>query len=184
MSVLIFGLALFSSFFGAGNLIFPPAIGLAVGDAWLPALLGFLISGALLPVCAFMAVFKSGGTEESVAKEMGRTFAVTFGTMIMFSGIFIVIPRTAGTTYEIGTTTLLGDVAPMYSALVFFFIVLYFTINQSTVIEKLGKYLTPFLVAMMVIIVVKGVFSPIGTPVSTGMTGAFRKGFIDGYQTL
>jgi LIVCS family branched-chain amino acid:cation transporter len=183
-SVLIFGFALFSSFFGAGNLIFPPAIGLAAGESWFLALLGFVVSGVLLPVCAFLAVFRSGGTEEGVAKEMGRAFAVTFGTMIMFSGVFIAIPRTAGTTYEIGTTSLLGEIPPLYSALVFFIIVLYFVINQSTAIEKLGKYITPFLVVMMGIIVVKGIFSPIGTPLDMGIANAFRKGFTDGYQTL
>lgn len=45
---LILGFALFSMF-GAGNLIFPPTLGLMAGENWLGALLGFLTHHHLKP---------------------------------------------------------------------------------------------------------------------------------------
>ena len=36
----IVGLALFATIFGAGNLVFPPILGLTAGTDWVPATLG------------------------------------------------------------------------------------------------------------------------------------------------
>ena len=42
-SIVIMGLALFASQFGAGNLIFPPYLGQDTGTGWLTGFLGFFI---------------------------------------------------------------------------------------------------------------------------------------------
>ena len=42
---LLTGLLLFGIFFGAGNLIFPPALGVSAGENFWPAILGFVVSG-------------------------------------------------------------------------------------------------------------------------------------------
>ena len=47
---IVIGFALFAMFFGAGNLIFPPALGKAAGDAFLSSIIGFLITGVGLPL--------------------------------------------------------------------------------------------------------------------------------------
>ncbi|MGM9451545.1 branched-chain amino acid transport system II carrier protein, partial [Klebsiella sp. K47] len=41
-AIVVTALALFSMFFGAGNLIFPPMIAVQAGDNFWPAILGFL----------------------------------------------------------------------------------------------------------------------------------------------
>ena len=41
---------LFSLFFGAGNLIFPPFLGQNAGAQTIPAILGFLMTAVVLPV--------------------------------------------------------------------------------------------------------------------------------------
>ena len=69
-NIIIIGFALFASFFGAGNLIFPPSIGIIAGNQWLIALAAFVLSGIILPLCSFLAVSKADGTEESIAKEL------------------------------------------------------------------------------------------------------------------
>ena len=43
------GFALFAMFFGAGNLILPPFIGLEAGNDWLWALLGFFVTAIIAP---------------------------------------------------------------------------------------------------------------------------------------
>jgi LIVCS family branched-chain amino acid:cation transporter len=183
--MLIAGLALFASFFGAGNLIFPPSIGLAAGEDWIWALMGFVISGVLLPVLSFVAVARAGGTEEGIASDMGRGFALLFASVVMLcTSLLIAVPRTAATTHELGVITLFGPVSQIWTSCFFFAIVLYLSFNPSTVVETVGKYLTPLLIVIMVIIIVKSFLSPVGVPSHTGLSGSFRKGFIDGYQTL
>ena len=50
LDAIVVGLALFSTFFGAGNLIFPPAVGLESGSAWVMGALGLLLSAIICPV--------------------------------------------------------------------------------------------------------------------------------------
>ncbi|MCQ1530666.1 branched-chain amino acid transport system II carrier protein, partial [Lutispora saccharofermentans] len=184
-NIIIIGFALFASFFGAGNLIFPPSIGIIAGNQWLIALAAFVLSGIILPLCSFLAVSKADGTEESIAKELGPIFSKVFVGIIMLCGsILIVIPRTAATTYEIGITPFLPNIPQFIVSLIYFAIVVFFSINQSSAIDKIGKYLTPVLIVMMAIIVIKGIITPIGTPADLGATNVFKNSFIAGYQTL
>src|SRR5699024_5918926 len=48
--ILILSATLFSMFFGAGNLIFPPSLGFEAGSKWFPALVGFFLTGTGLPL--------------------------------------------------------------------------------------------------------------------------------------
>ena len=48
--ILAVGLMMFSIFFGAGNLIFPPALGQAAGNHALIAMVGFVVTGVGLPL--------------------------------------------------------------------------------------------------------------------------------------
>ena len=54
--ILPIGLMLFSFFFGAGNLIFPPALGQMAGENLSLATLGFCISGVGLPLLGILAM--------------------------------------------------------------------------------------------------------------------------------
>ncbi|MDR1378314.1 MAG: branched-chain amino acid transport system II carrier protein [Synergistaceae bacterium] len=185
LTTVIIGFALFASFFGAGNLIFPPSIGLAAGKNWLTALSGFAISGVLLPILSFVAVVRAGGTEEGISSEMGRVFSLIFSIVIMLcTSLLIAVPRTAATTHELGVATIFGSVPQLWTSCVFFAIVVYLAFNPSKAIENIGKYLTPILIVIMTLIIVKGFMTPLGIPKDTGLVGVFRKGFIDGYQTL
>ena len=58
--LIVVGFALFSMFLGAGNLIFPPYLGLHAGETWLPALIGFLLTGVGLPLMTVYATLRSG----------------------------------------------------------------------------------------------------------------------------
>ena len=71
---IIVGFALFSTFFGAGNLIFPPGIGVASGTQWVAGALGLFCSGILLPVIAVIAVNNSGGNVKNVLNPVAPWF--------------------------------------------------------------------------------------------------------------
>ena len=96
--LLFIGLTLFSMFFGAGNLIFPPFLGEQAGGlAWF-AMIGFIISAVGLPVLGVIAVAKAGGLKP-LAGRVHPKFAFVFTLLIYLSiGPCLAIPRTASTS--------------------------------------------------------------------------------------
>lgn len=181
---IVIGAALFAMFFGAGNLIFPPAIGLASGNQWLLSLLGFLITGIGLPVMGVLAVSKAGGTISDLANKVSPKFSVILGTVIILAiGPLLAIPRTAATVYEIGIKPMI-NVNPFVVSIIYFGITLFFVIKPSGVIDKVGKILTPILLFVVGLIIFNGIFHPMGTPNVTNIANPFSKGFLDGYQTM
>ncbi|SEF95258.1 branched-chain amino acid:cation transporter, LIVCS family [Caloramator fervidus] len=183
--VLVIGLALFAMFFGAGNLIFPPYIGLLSGDKWYLALLGFLLTGIGLPLTGIIVMSKNDGDFEKFAGKVSSSFSKGLGIIIMLAiGPLLAIPRTGATTFEMGVKPLFPNVSSVVATTIFFAINLYFVINPSSVIDKIGKILTPVLLAMLAIIIVKGIVSPIGQLASTGLQNPFSRAFSEGYQTM
>lgn len=182
---LLIGAALFAMFFGAGNLIFPPAIGLNAGDQWLMSLFGFMLTGIGLPVLGIIAVSEAGGTINDLAGKVGKTFSIILGSIIILAiGPLLAIPRTGATVYEIGVQPLAGNINPIIVSVVYFSITLFFVIKPSGIIDKIGKILTPILLIVTLTIIAKGIFFPIAQPVFTDITQPFSKGFTDGYQTM
>ena len=57
--LLLIGFTLFSMFFGAGNLIFPPDLGAKAGIHFWPAFLGLAISAVGLPIAGVVAVARA-----------------------------------------------------------------------------------------------------------------------------
>jgi len=183
---IIIGFALLACFIGAGNLVFTPAIGLIAGREWQLALFGFALPGVLLPVMAFVAVVRAGGTE-GVASEMGKTFSILFTTVaVLCTSLLAAAPRAAATIHELGVTAIFGPVPQILTTLVFFAAVLCLSLNPSAVVKIIGKYLAPVLLTIMAAVIVKGAVCPIDIPADTGIPRLFalRSGFMDGYRTM
>lgn len=184
-TILISGLALFSMFFGAGNLIFPPTLGLRAGSQFIPATLGFLISSVGIVLLAVIASTKAGGSIDSIADKVNKKFSLLFGTIVILAiGPMLAIPRTAATTFEIIHGTIAPNLNPIVSSIVFFVVVLFFVLNPTNIIDSLGKILTPALLIVLAMIIIKGFLTPLGPIVDTGATGVFAKSFEEGYQTM
>lgn len=97
---LTIGFALFAMFFGAGNLILPPFIGLLAGEDWSFSILGFSLTAILAPFMGILAVVMSGNSFTDLGNRIHKTFAVILATAIMLSiGPLVAIPRTAATTF-------------------------------------------------------------------------------------
>lgn len=183
--ILIIGLALFAMFFGAGNLIFPPSIGLIAGEKWKAALLGFSLTGIGLPILGVLAVTVSGGSIQSLLNKVGPKFATFFSTLIIILiGPLLAIPRTGATAFELGIKPLFPSVHPILGSVIFFGLTLLFTIKSSDIIDVIGKFLTPILLTMISAIIIKGILTPIGMPVNTPIAKPFSIGFENGYQTM
>ncbi len=179
------GMALFAMFFGAGNLIFPPYMGFLSGSMWSVALLGFLITGIGMPLMGIIAAARAGGTIEHLAGRLGPRFSRVLSIIVILAiGPLLAIPRTAATTFEMGVRPNLPWVSPAVASIVFFLITLFFAFNESKVIDKIGKILTPFLVVILAWIILKGIFYPLGPIPTENLPHPFTSGFREGYQTM
>lgn len=183
--VLVIGFALFAMFFGAGNLIFPPALGQGAGKELFPAILGFLLTGVGLPLLGIIAVSKSGGDLESLASKSSKKFAKFLTSAVVLTlGPLVAIPRTSATTYEMAIAPFFPNFNPILFSALYFIIVLIFVLKPSSLIDNIGKVLTPILLLTMITIIAKGIFQPQGLLVNTGITNSFYNGFFEGYQTM
>lgn len=183
----VIGFALFAMFFGAGNLIFPPYLGLISGHQWWVGFLGFTITDAGLGLLAIIALSKYDGNLNALASRINKTFAIIISTAIILCiGPFLATPRTAATTYEVGILPIFGESVNRYLFSVIFFIVVFLlSIRSNKVVDIIGTFLTPSLLICMIILIIKGIISPIGKISETSMIdNVLQRGITDGYQTM
>ena len=194
--IIIVGFALFAIFFGAGNLIFPPFLGVMAGKGWGISAIGFLTTDPVFPVLGVIATAMVGGMADDMGKRVGHWFAVLIGTIsILAIGPFFCVPRTAATTHEVFTVQIFGDgtinsVPPVVTSVIFFALTLFLVINPSKVIDIIGKFLTPALLIILVGTIIVALVNPAGEMVPAPgiehglIDNLFLKGFTEGYQTM
>lgn len=186
--VILTGFALFAMLFGAGNLIFPPMVGYVVGDKWMSAAAGFFITGIGFPLLAILSSALAGKELDDFADKVSPLFSKIFNVVLILAiGPFLAIPRTGATAFELMLLPHLDGNNEMYkySFLACYFIIVFlFSIKANAVIERIGKILTPILLIILAVIVVKGVFFPMGEPAAKEISNTFRYGFYNGYQTM
>ena len=186
-NIVTIGFALFAMFFGAGNIILPPIIGLLTGDEWDSAVFGFTITAIIAPFLGILAVLFSGDEFTDLGKRINKTIGIILATAIILSiGPLVAIPRTAATTFEVGLLPIWPNFNPIISSILFFAVTLALSISPSKVVDIIGKYLTPLLLLLLAIMIVMGILHPLDTTTDTGIGAveSFRRGFAEGYQTM
>ena len=190
---LFIGFMLFALFFGAGNLIFPPTVGQLSGSNFMPAILGFIVTGVGLPLIGIIAGSFSEDGFRSEAKRVHPAFAILFMVTIYLTiGPFFAIPRTAMVSYEMSVLPFLeGGVETMVSKVgfsVFYFgLAFYLALNPTKLVERVGKILTPALLITIILLIISAFFkldSPITTVSPQFVKEPFLVGFSEGYQTM
>ena len=184
--IITMGLALFATQFGAGNLIFPPFLGRETGSNWLIGFAGFFIMDVGLAALAIYSVVANReGTVDGVTNKLGAIPGKVFVSIILLLlGPIICIPRTSATSYEMGIKGLLPGVPLWAFSLLFFIVTAVLALNPSGVVDVIGKFLTPVLLLVMVILIILGIVNPIGAPIATKDLIPFQTGITNGYQTL
>lgn len=183
----VLGFAMFSMFFGAGNLIFPASLGLLSGSDWHWALLGFLTTGVGLTFLGVYALNQTGGSAYKFAEKVSGKFSFVFNTIIILAiGPFLALPRTGAVTFEMGVLPFAPNFNPWIFGILYFGLTIYLAINPSDMLDKLGKLLTPMILATMALIVGVGLFKDFGGSYESVvvMPGAYIRGFFEGYQTM
>lgn len=190
-SIFAVGLMLFSMFFGAGNLIFPPMLGIESGENFTPAIIGFILTGVLLPTITIIAVAISGAGVRQLASRAGAAFGLVFSIAAYLSiGSFYAMPRAAAIGYELGiesTFGLSGQMWRLVTTTIFFAVAFAIVLFPGKVADTLGKYLTPLLLALIAILAVLGFMKLNGEPAAA--TGEYANspltaGILEGYFTM
>lgn len=182
---IVIGFALFSMFFGAGNLIFPGFLGNSLGSDFLLGTIGFVVTGVGLPLLAIVACSKGDGTFESIGNRIDRKFILIFTTILFLAiGPLMAVPRTAATTFELSVNPFLPNVPAIVAITVYFAINLFFVLKKSAIVDTIGKFLTPALLILLIVLIVKGMVSPIGEIISTNASSVLSNSLIEGYQTM
>lgn len=185
VDIIVCGFALFAIFFGAGNLIFPPYLGVIGGKSWFPAMSGFLLADPVLPILGVIVTASVGGKADDLGKRVGHGFSKLLGAVaILTIGPFFAVPRTGATTHEIFVSQVFQGAPYAATSVVFFGVTILLALNPSGVIDKIGKYLTPALLVILTVIIFTCVIKPIGPMVETEPQNFFRMGFYEGYQTM
>lgn len=180
---LVTAFALFSLFFGAGNLILPPLLGFRAGELWWLVALGFCLSAVLIPLLGILAHAKLQGTILDFGKKVSPTFSLVYSFLIYAISISLPSPRTASVTHEMAVQPFF-DSPSWVTSVVYFFLVFVFVMNRSKILDILGKLLTPGIILILLLIMGTTLFSfnfDFGDMV---FTSPFSDGILEGYQTF
>ncbi|MCF2706262.1 branched-chain amino acid transport system II carrier protein [Arcanobacterium haemolyticum] len=198
LTVAVTGLALFAMYFGAGNLIFPVMIGVNAGSNLPLAAVGFIITGVVLPVLGMVAVASSSHETNNLAERIGKIPGLIFTVAIFLStGMLYAIPRVATVAYEMAVkpllesevgkdSSLLGIGLPVFTV-IFFGLVYALTINPNALLERIGIWLSPVLILLLLILIGTTLFhltGSAGAPTGDYATNPLETGLIQGYFTM
>lgn len=180
---LFIGLAFFATYFGAGNLVFPPMIGIQNGTGYPAGLVGLAISGIFLPLFSLFAIAKAGESVKSITDHAFKNLDKVLLTVSMLLCVTVSIPRTAAVAVELGLQGAWSAAPYFVSVVVYFLISFLFARSKSGALDNVGKFLTPVMVIILVGLVVIGILNPIGTPQASTVGNNFTFAFLQGYQT-
>ncbi|WP_017195447.1 branched-chain amino acid transport system II carrier protein [Actinomyces massiliensis] len=191
-SIVTTGLMLFALFFGAGNLIFPPLLGAASGGSLPMVMIGFLVTGVLLPLATIVAVSTSGEGILGLARRVGPRFGAVMPLAVYLSiGPFYAVPRVTTVAYELATLPVLELMGISNSrwalaahVAAFLGVSILIALRPSRLADSIGRWLTPALLLLLVvlcgatILTAPGVDRPAidpyaSAPMTTGLTQGY-----------
>lgn len=183
------GLAIFAMFFGAGNIVFPLALGQFTQDKTIYGILGLILTAVLVPLIGLLAMMLFAGDYAAFFRRIGKIPGFFVAVSILgLIGPFGGIPRCI--TISFSTLDAFGFqpikwinllVFSTFSCLLLFL----FTYKPRRILGLLGYLLTPLLLLSLALIVGKGLISmPTIDATSHTRWEVFTQGLLDGYNTL
>ena len=188
--LLALGFMTFALFLGAGNIIFPPSAGMAAGEFIWRAALGFLLTGVGLPLLTVVALARVGGGMDRLTAPLGKFAGTVLAVAVYLAiGPLFATPRTAVVSFEMGIAPFSGNSGmPLFIyTLVFFAAMLFLVLNPGQLVNRIGKFITPVLLAALLVLGGAAIFAPAGEvgAVNESYRGApLIKGFLEGYLTM
>lgn len=194
--LLILASLIFGMFFGAGNLIFPAHLGQLAGENWLFATVGFLLSAALLPLGALIALSR---TQSSGIYDFAKPVAHWYGLLFlilthMALGPMFATPRTAALGYQFSLALLVPEKYDRLGLLIFsaiFYLLVYiFSNRENNLLKIIGKWLNPLFLVMIAVLFLVACIAPFGSlnheavDIYRSTSAASSNGFLEGYNTM
>jgi len=179
------GFAIFSMFFGAGNVVYPLVIGRYAGDKNIYAVTGFLLTAVGVPLLGLTAMVLFAGDYKAFFKRLGKIPGMFIITMSMaLIGPLAAIPRCVALSYSTMEGFFPG-LKLLYFSIAACVLIYILASNKCNVVDLLGRILSPVLLVSLLVIIVKGFISG---PVASSVYGLkrvfFMEGLIEGYNTM
>ena len=190
--IIALGFMTFALFLGAGNIIFPPSVGLAAGEFQWSAALGFLLTGVGLPLLGVVALARVGGGLDILTSPIGRAAGTLLGVVIYLTiGPFFATPRTATVSFEVGMAPFTGNTPTglLIFSIGYFALVMLLSLFPGKLMDNIGKIITPALIVVLGILGIAAFVTPAGDIASSAAdyassSAALVQGFLQGYQTM
>ncbi len=190
--LLMIGLMVFSIFFGAGNLIFPPIIGKQAGTNVVTTMLFFSITAIIFPILGVVAVAKSNGLR-NLANRVDPIFSIIFTIATYLAiGPALAMPRAGTLPFEIAISPYIPANVPkglilfIYTT-VFFGVVYWLSLSPNKLLERISKITSPIFLVLILMLFVGTFLKPMGEympPEPLYAKNMGLQGFLDGYLTL
>lgn len=188
--IIALGFMTFALFVGAGNIIFPPMVGLQAGEHVWWASLGFLVTAVGLPVLTIVAIARVGGGIDSLSSPIGRRAGVLLATICYLAvGPLFATPRTATVSFEVGIAPLTGagELPLFIYSLIYFAMVIAISLYPGKLLDTVGHFLAPVKIVALLVLSAGAVLWPAGgisTATEAYQNAAFSNGFVNGYLTM
>lgn len=188
--ILALGFMTFALFVGAGNIIFPPIVGLQSGPHVWMAALGFLVTAVGLPVITVVALAKVGGGMDALSSPIGKVAGGLLAAAAYLAvGPLFATPRTATVSFEVGVAPLTGEspTALFIYSLVYFTVVLAVSMYPGKLLDTVGRFLAPLKIIALAALGIAAFMLPAGTmgvAQPEYVAAPFSQGFINGYLTM
>lgn len=188
------GLAIFSMLFGAGNLMYPLAVGMFSGSQNIVGITGFIITAVCLPLIGIISMILFNGDYESFFHRLGKKT----GDFMIFACMLIIGPMIAMPRIITLSHTIMAPFIPVpflqrtdialssfIFALIFLSVTFAFTFRESRIVDLLGNIVSPLLLISLSVIIIKGIVSAQSAVVSTHTNAqVFLTNLTRGYETL
>lgn len=180
------GLAMFSMFFGAGNIIFPLVIGQMASDKTSYAITGLLLTAIGVPFMGLLAIILFKGSYKDFFDRMGIVPGFILTTLIMLLiGPFGGMPRCIALSYSTLKTSLFPSLSLTAFSFAACIVIFLFTYKKRKILRLLGSVLTPLLLTSLFLIIISGLWTsePLHASSFTA-SQSFMHGLLEGYNTM
>ncbi|MBB1315639.1 MULTISPECIES: branched-chain amino acid transport system II carrier protein [Aliivibrio] len=186
-NLLAIGLMTFAMFLGAGNIIFPPFLGLEAGTQFFPAMLGFLLTAVGLPALTLIVLGRLSDSGQ-LTQALPKPLAIAFWVLLFIAiGPAFGMPRAVTVAYEMGIKPFFSGDHLMLFSVMFVGATLLLAFQRGKLVDYIGKVMTPLLVLMLAALALAAIITPLGVlgdPSASYQNKAITSGLIQGYMTM
>ena len=184
---IVISLMTFALFLGAGNVIFPPALGLEAGTNLLLAMSGFLFTAVGLPAFALIVLGMVGKAENITSPLTTGLSRIFWIALFVAIGPAFAMPRAITVAYEMGLRPFVDGNYLLPFTIVFSLFTLLLAFNSQKLVDYIGKIMTPAMIVMLAAIAVAALLFPLGIPAAPTVgykLAPVTEGIMQGYMTM